>query len=243
MEKQLVIGLDLSFNSTGISIMECENHIPKKIKFYRIVFDDESNKTGKIYHPKDIPNINQIIYRMPTNIRTDDVLLDASDKNNTEQTYTTLRAMICSKKINKIIGKEISEYKPDIIICTIENYVMPSFAGPNSLKSVSGLILLQGFVREFLIRTKITIDTNKKFNDYNLKDLYIYTPTPTQNKSYFSGNGKAEKTEMIKTFETIFEGNRLLPNLNHGKVDDIIDSFALLTHGWYIYLKKEIWKK
>lgn len=236
--KQLVIGLDLSFNSTGITIMKCNNYVPSKISFHRVVYDDGSNKT-KIYKPKDIPRINQVTYRMPTNITMYDLILDEKDTNNLEQSQTTLRAMICSKRINKILSKYISEFKPNEVICTIENYVMPSFAGPNSLKNVSGLILLQGFVREFLIRLKITFDNNLYQN--NTFDLKIYTPTPTQNKKYFTGNGKAEKSEMIQSFLTNWDGNRLLPNLNHGKVDDVIDSFALLIHGWYSYLKTNYW--
>jgi Holliday junction resolvasome RuvABC endonuclease subunit len=226
MEKKILIGLDLSFNSTGITITYFEDNQPKIIKFHRIVFDEEKNKTGKVLTPKEIKNINQEVYRMPVNIHVEDIILDSKDKNNHEQIETTLRAMICSKKINMVLAKMLNRFNPDLVICTMENYIMPSFGGPNSLKSVSGLILLQGFVRDFIIRWKLTNPDTR---------LYLYTPTPSQNKKAFCGNGKAEKKEMIDAFVNLYDGNKLLPNISAGKVDDVIDSFSLMIHGLKIY--------
>lgn len=229
--KTLVIGLDLSFNSTGISISVFdENNNPEKIRFYRIVFDRENNITGKRLKPLDIPNVNQIVYRMPSNIKLSDISLTLDDTNTSEQINSTLQAMICSKKINQIIADNIMSEGPNKIICTMENFIMPSFDGPNSLKNVSGLLLLQGFVREFFIKISI------QFPELNIK---LFTPTPKQTKKYFTGNGKAEKKDMIKSFETNFDGHKLLPILHKGKVDDLIDSFALMCHGLSIYSNKK----
>lgn len=229
--KILVIGLDLSFNSTGITftVLNENNNNPEKIRFYRVVFDDEKNITGKRLKPSEIKNINQVVYRMPSNIHLSDINLVKEDNNTSEQLTTTLRAMICSKKINQIIADNIIDYGPSKIICTMENFIMPSFGGPNSLKNVSGLLLLQGFVREFFVKSSIN------FPDINIK---LYTPTPTQTKKYFAGNGKADKKQMIESFEKNFNGHKILPILNKGKVDDVIDSFALMCHGLYHYYKK-----
>lgn len=228
MNKKVLIGLDLSFNSTGLTVTYLEDDKPQIIQFHRIVYDDGTNKTGKILTPREIKNINQVVYRMPTNISVDDIILDSNDKNNQEQIHTTLRAMICSKKINKILARVLTRFNPDTVICTMENYIMPSFGGPNKLKTVSGLILLQGFVRDFIIRWKLTNPD---------ADMFLYTPSPTQNKKAFCGNGKAEKHNMIEAFKTLYNGDKLLPNLQAGKVDDVIDSFSLMIHGYRIYLK------
>lgn len=230
--KIMVIGLDLSFNSTGITIsIFDENNNPEKIKFYRIIFDKENNITGKRLKPNDILNVNQIVYRMPTNIKLSDINLTKDDTNTSEQLTTTLQAMICSKKINQIIADNIMIYGPNKVICTMENFIMPSFGGPNSLKTVSGLLLLQGFVREFFVKLSI------KYQNILVK---LFTPTPKQTKKYFTGNGKAEKKNMIESFEKYFDGNKLLPITNKGKIDDIIDSFALMCHGLSKYLYKTL---
>ena len=224
--KILHIGLDLSFNSTGITFsLFDENMNPEKIKFYRIVFDNENNITGKRLKPNDIQNINQIVYRMPSNIKLSDINLVIDDKNTSEQLTSTLQAMICSKKINQIIADNIMNYGPNKIICTMENYIMPNFGGPNSLRNVSGLLLLQGFVREFFVKLSI------QFPQLIIK---LFTPTPKQTKKYFTGNGNAEKKEMLESFINNFQGQKLLPVLNRGKLDDIIDSFALMCHGLYM---------
>lgn len=203
--KKLFIGLDLSFNSTGICVFsESEN----KIQFYRVVYETK---------PHDIENINQVTYRMPDNISTEDLLID-SDKNNQEQIESTIRAMICSKKIINILKDVIIKYEPDQVTFCIENYIMPSFGGPNSLRNVSGLLLLQGYIREFIIRYA----TSNK--------VYLITPTPSQNKKFFTGKGKSDKSEMLKAFIDVYDGLKLIPNLTRGKLDDVIDAFSLMVY-------------
>ena len=222
-KKVMLIGLDMSFNSTGITISVPNN----KIKFYRVVFDDESNKTHKILKPQEILNVNQVVYRMPTNINVLDLAIDIEDKNSYEQIRNTLRAMICSKKINGIIRDNIFDIEPGVIVCTMENYIMPSFGGRNSLNNVSGLLLLQGFVREWFVKCSVA---KPEIN------TYLFTPTPKQTKKYFTGNGSADKKEMMQSFIENFDGQKLLPNMSKGKLDDVIDSFALMVHGYNKYL-------
>ena len=213
----------MSFNSTGISFSTIENNHNSKLKFYRLVFDDESNKTHKIYKPNEILNVNQLTYKMPTNISIQDLAVDLEDKNSYEQIRNTLKAMVCSKYINKILQENISLYKPEVIMCTMENYIMPAFGGRNSLTNVSGLLLLQGFVREWFIKFSVSCPHI---------NTYLFTPTPKQTKKYFTGNGSADKKEMMQNFIDKFSGQKLLPNLTKGKLDDIIDSFALMVHGY-----------
>ena len=228
MEKVLIIGLDLSFNSTGICISYLEDKIAKNLSFHRIKFDDESNKTGKKYTPNTIKNVNDIIYRMPTNLLTEDLVLDLEDKNNYEQCHLTLKSIICSKKISLLINENIIKYSPDKIIFSFENYVMPSYEGPTQLKSVSGLITLQGHVRKDSIQ--LCLQNNVK--------VQIYTPTPSSNKLFFTKDGNADKLKMLVFFIKYYDGNKLLPTVtidDVGKVNDIIDAFSLMMNAFSKY--------
>jgi hypothetical protein len=224
MCKTLIIGLDLSFASTGLVMSEINNNIGEKISFYKIVFDDNSNKRKK-YVPTKIKNVNIITYRMPSNILVSDLCLDIDDMNNMEQTESTLKAMICSKKIGQILYSKINDSQFEKIIVVIEGYIMPVFSGQNQLKIVSGLIMLQGFVREIII--KISLEKNIP--------LKMFTPAPKSNKLFFAHNGNAEKQEMLKVFLEDYEGNKLLPDItinSVAKINDVIDAFSLMMFGY-----------
>jgi len=229
MIKTLIIGLDLSFSSTGICISYLEDKVGIAMQFHRIVFDDETNKK-KQYQPVAIQNIQQQTYRMPTNIHVEDLVIDDENRNNQEQMTATLKAMICSKKIGGVIAKCLDTYKPRELVICIENYIMPAFSGSNQLKTVSGLIMLQGFVRELIIRLGISYQY----------DFKIMTPTPSNNKLFFTGNGNADKALMLEWFLNHYEGKKLLPEANIdklGRINDIIDSFALCMQGYSEYIK------
>lgn len=225
--KTLIVGIDLSFNSTGITNSVIENNIASIMEFHKIVFDDESNKSGKPYSPKIIPNLNVHTYTLSRIVKPLDLCIDDTDLNNFEQLKTTLRAMTCSSKISHIISEAIEKYNPDNMIVCLENYIMPSFGGQNSLKTVSGLIILQGFVREFLIKycQKLTLQ------------LKLLTPSPTQVKLFFCKDGQADKDFMVYTFINDYDGKKLLPSLEYKDtqyINDVVDSFAL---NWYAYSK------
>lgn len=230
---KLIIGLDLSFNSTGICVTSFDSeNVAQKMEFYKILFDSEHNITGKPYTPHEIKNVNQIIYKMPTNILVDDLLL-TEQKNDKEQIQSTLRVMICSKKIVSLLNKIIIKHKPTTIIYSFENYIMPAFSGKNQLKTVSGLITLQGLIREKVIMLSKTHNTHIK----------LTCPTPTANKNNFTSDGKADKQKMINTFIKHYDGNKLLPNLSVGKIDDLVDAFSLMVWGYSHYLKQNQNKK
>lgn len=225
MNKKLIIGLDLSFSCTGITISYLEDNIGKKMKFHRVLFDNQKSKKGKIYSPTKIQNISDTIYRMPTNILVDDIVIDKSDENNIEQCEITLKAVVSSKKIEGIIKESIDNFQPDEIIISVENYIMPDFNGPNNLKSVSGSIMLQGYVREKIIR--ICIDNKLPFK--------LLTVTPSSLKLFFAKHGSADKLMMLQKFMTDWDGKKLLPTVDInmlGLVNDVIDSFALMMYAY-----------
>lgn len=221
--KTTIIGLDLSFTSTGITITDLLKNEGDKMSFHKVVFDPEISMEHK-YRPKDTMNLDVHTYAIPKSTNT--MVLDSNDTNDIEQIHSTMRASSASTKIAEIIYQHLSEYKPDNVVICIENYIMPAFGGHNQLKNVGGLIMLQGFVRIKLINicNKLSIP------------IKLLTPTPRKVKAQFTGNGNDTKEKMVETFLDKYEGNKLLPEINKKDVtfiNDVVDSFALM---WFAYI-------
>ena len=217
----LIIGLDLSLNSSGISIGYFENMNSKKLELYRVVFDD--NKTVNEKQLKPIINVNQIKYKLPINISGSELIISSEDQNSKEQNEATIKAIIASEKIRKVVISAIKRYQVKNVYFAIEGFIMPSSGGQNQLKQIAGLIQIQGFVREFIIELSVS-------NLLNLNDTKLLIITPKENKKIFSNNGNADKDKMIETFYSKHNGEELLPNgKSKGlKIDDIIDAYSLM---------------
>lgn len=222
--KTLICGLDLSFSSTGITFVDVNESVAKSISFWRLIFDPDTN-IYKDFVPNPIQNVNDVTYKMPQFLLPEDFIIDSKDKNNKEQIEATLKAMSCAKHIKQIIDQNFNIDDYDFIVFCIENYIMPAFSGKNQLKTVSGLITLQGFVRSYII------------SEYgNAKKVKMLTPTPSSVKSFFAGNGKADKEQMKQSFITNYEGNKLIPTIEDVSIvscSDIIDSFALSIFAYH----------
>ncbi len=230
-DNTLIIGIDLSFKSTGITIAYLSGGVSGKyISLHRLVFDGQKNKSGKKYKPSIVKNIENLIYKVPAGLNSDNISIDNIDENSIEQIDATMKALSCNRSIRLLIEQSIIEYKPVLIVCSIENYIMPSFAGNNQLKTVGGLIMLQSFVRETVTRLALENKIIFKF----------CFPTPSRLKLFFTGSGKAEKSDMLKSFLTKYKGRKLLPTVTENdllKVNDVIDSFALMMYGYSKYIK------
>lgn len=225
LRNAIIFGLDLSFNSTGICMMyfdgECQN---TKISFDRVVFDK---------HPREVENISTTVYSLPTNLSVDEILIDAKElgKNENDQALITIKSLICAKAIKSVINKYIQLLKPQQCLFVIENYIMPAFGGKNSLQNVSGLIAIQNYIREYVIGLKLQHGSVREGTSTAI-DTFLCTPTPTQVKKFFTGNGKAQKQEMEDVFLSKYDGNTLIDiRERKGKFDDIVDAFALGCYG------------
>lgn len=237
--KQLIIGLDLSFNSTGITASYFEDWNHRYLSFHKLMFDDCS-RVNK-WTPIPLENVEIQTYQMPTNISPvefsllDDLEYQSSINNTSdiqrqytdytyEQTTATVKAMICSKRIGKIISTIIDDWKPEEVYFNIEGWVTPTmFTSSNQMRVICELIMLQGLVREFIIKYRLR--SEKTFNKY----VMMVTP-PTQLKKFFTGVGNADKQLMIKTFMQTWNGTKLLRESTTQKIDDIVDSFALMVY-------------
>lgn len=220
---ELTVGLDLSFNSTGITFLTSKNSEAKSIEFHRLVFSTE---------PKTITNVNQHTYNFPKNINIDDIV-DDSDFYSEDQAHITIKCMMCTKRITHLIVNKVSKLKqkfPDYnisVYINIEGFIMSSFTGNTQLRVLGGLIMLQGLVRADLIKMKLA----SKF-----KDFKIYITSPSELKLYFTGTGgqAADKQLMLDSFLDTYDGAKLLPDTSSlGKINDVIDSFALMVNCYH----------
>ena len=221
LRNAIIFGLDLSFNSTGICMMYFDGEGQNtKISFDRVVFDK---------HPREVENISTTVYSLPTNLSVDEILIDSKElgKNENDQALITIKSLICAKAIKSVINKYIQLLKPQQCLFVIENYIMPAFGGKNSLQNVSGLIAIQNYIREYVIGLKL-----QHVVENPTLDTFLCTPTPTQVKKFFTGNGKAQKQEMEDVFLSKYDGNALIDiRERKGKFDDIVDAFALGCYG------------
>lgn len=225
LRNAIIFGLDLSFNSTGICMMYFDGEGQNtKISFDRVVFDK---------HPREVENISTTVYSLPTNLSVDEILIDSKElgKNENDQALITIKSLICAKAIKSVINKYIQLLKPQKCLFVIENYIMPAFGGKNSLQNVSGLIAIQNYIREHVIGLKLQHGRDQEGTSTAI-DTFLCTPTPTQVKKFFTGNGKAQKQEMEDVFLSKYDGNALIDiRERKGKFDDIVDAFALGCYG------------
>lgn len=225
LRNAIIFGLDLSFNSTGICMMYFDGEGQNtKISFDRVVFDK---------HPREVANISTTVYSLPTNLSVDEILIDSKElgKNENDQALITIKSLICAKAIKSVINKYIQLLKPQQCLFVIENYIMPAFGGKNSLQNVSGLIAIQNYIREYVIGLKLQHGRDPEGTSTAI-DTFLCTPTPTQVKKFFTGNGKAQKQEMEDVFLSKYDGNALIDiRERKGKFDDIVDAFALGCYG------------
>jgi hypothetical protein len=221
-----IFGLDLSLNSTGFCCGSFdEKGTLESISFDRFIYlDSKFTDKGKLRHVKPQYGVTHHTYTMPVNVKMDDLLI-VDDVINREQIDASIKSMMCSKQISSVISEKLVDVKT--VIFTIENFIMPSFGGKNQLKVVGSLINLQGYVREFIIRCAIT---------YPDKKIKLIVPSPSTVKKFFAKDGNASKIKMIETFYSDWNGRSVLSDM--GKIDDLVDSFALMQ-----YAKSEIFHK
>lgn len=227
MLKSLIIGIDLSFNSTGITIAYLENNEGKTIEFDRLVFQTT---------PHPIKNINQSTYNLPSNIHVKDLIVEETEDNYSEdQSLITLKAMVCTKRIMGIIIQSVKEYSPNEIYFNIEGFIMPSMTGGLQLRVLGGLIMLQGMLRAELIKFHIA--------NPQIPIFKIFITSPSELKLFFTGKGGNSTTKevMLECFINDFEGRKLLPDTESlAKVNDVIDSFALMLNCfWRLHTKEK----
>lgn len=219
-----ITGLDLSFNSTGIccTLVDDKSLTIERMLFARVVYDQN-------YKSKKAPiNVNTYVYSLPKFITATSLILtsEKDDENSYEQIEGTLRALRSSKVIYDIVHAFIMKHAPiTSLIVSIENYIMPSFGGRNALSNVSGLITLQAYVREHIIR----------YSSHNNINLKMVTPSPSTVKKMFTGSGKSEKEDMMKHFLSDYDGAKLLPLASEKTVDvlnDVVDAFAMNMYAY-----------
>ena len=230
------IGLDLSFNSTGITFYnelldkESNKIISSEIEFHRLVRDKEITTR--------IINVNQHIYSskllsVDLELKHDlDVYENAIEYSN-EQIDLTEKYFISVTTIKNIIIKYLNTIKQDYkldnnginIFANMEGSILSGF----NFNTQIGVNMLQGFLRAELIKLQMV---------NNFKTFKFRIIPPTLLKSFFTNNGSADKLEMIESFINNYDGKKLIPQIDLSnkyvsELNDIIDSFALVAFNVY----------
>lgn len=227
------IGLDLSFESTGITFynekIENNEKIESNIEFHRLVRDKENTSI--------ILNVNQHIYystlfSVDLNLKHDDDYIYENGINySNNQINLTEKYFLVVKNIMKIIVK----YFNNILINNNKNDINVYFNMEGSLLNGHDynfqitINMLQGFLRAELIKFQL-------INNFNIFKFRIISPKML--KLFFARNGNADKKEMIKSFIENYDGKKLIPqidlsNKSINNLNDIIDSFSTVVFNYY----------
>ena len=206
-QRDIMIGLDLSFNSTGICMMIVEDGEPTYMNFELLLFD-------KKYKP--IRGVTQNTYKLPTNATPESLTIDGlNDEYTTDQNYINLRYIMAAKNVLAIVKSYVSKHGEfDNIVIGIEGFISPNIMGNMQFRSITGLIMMQSIIREELIST------------YHHK-LKMNIISPSHLKLFFTGKGNATKFDMLYSFLHTFDGEKLIDCSSLAKINDLVDGFAL----------------
>lgn len=230
------IGLDLSFNSTGITFYnelydQNNKKIESNVEFHRLVRDKENTSI--------IINVNQHVYfsqllsvELDLKHPSSTDFVNAADYSN-DQIDLTEKYFISVRAIMKLFVKYFNEvkntYKLDTsqinVYVNMEGSILSGF----NFNTQIGVNMLQGFLRAELIKFQLV-------NQFQLFKFRMVPPTLL--KSFFANHGGADKKQMVESFIENYDGNKLIPqiDLSNKMVDhlnDIVDSFALVAFNIY----------
>lgn len=227
------IGLDLSFNSTGMVIYYSdETRNIRNIEFHRIVKSGANKSSIQLininYHIVNVDLLGvELDMQYPTDMYTNGV------EYSNEQILITEQYFLIVNKIVTIIRKSISDtlikyqLKPEDISLYVN--MEGSLLSGYNFNSQIGLNMLQGYLRAELIKLQLK-------NKFSLFKQRIIPPTLL--KSFFADDGKAEKISMIRSFIENYNGRKLIPQISLSNrmieiLNDIIDAFALVAFNIY----------
>lgn len=246
VDYHIMVGLDLSFNSTGITIINCVNKNAQSIVFHRMVY--AKNHKQFITPAKPIAGVNIHKYKLPDNFDYKSLTLDnpfdedeylsqddieLSESYNIDQLFITTKLLINSKRIFKLVRDAITSYtrkynisKSELSISfNIEGNILGGneIMGKNQLRVIGGLIMLNHEIRRHIVDLSLS-------KDY--KNIKLFITSPSELKRYFANNGNATKYDMVETFIDNWGGKKLIPTISTesamvGNINDVVDSFAL----------------
>lgn len=196
---KLIIGVDPSFSSTGVSIV-CDNAVPdnKLLKSYIVTHNKPKVKYNKV--SDRFTSIFEYVhyeYIVP-GVEQDNAFPDA-ELLKTQNVIEATKAIV-----SIILLYKMQNYK-------IEVYMEGVAFSSRRTQSLVELGALNYNIRINLIKLGIP----------------FHIITPSANKKAFTGNGAADKELMIKTFLMLNPSYR--PLVGYIKMDDIADAYALAT--------------
>ena len=214
MNNMNIIGIDLSLKSTGITVYDTKNN---KLIFGNII-------SNKISDKHRFRNINYIKYSdKPTNFKYHKTI------NNGEYSEyegnQSLKIMMTVKSIMKFLTvylKNGDSSSNNVIV--FESHLLPQILGIKQFRGLSHLIALQHILRENIILHCLKNNISVEFCFFS----------PSEAKSLFTGNGRADKSKKVDIFINEYDGKKLIPDILRNReetimyLNDVVDSFALV---------------
>ena len=211
MNNMNIIGIDLSLKSTGITVYDTKNN---KLIFGNII-------SNKISDKHRFRNINYIKYSdKPLNFKYHKTI------NNGEYSEyegnQSLKIMMAVKSIMRFLIVYLKKNNHNVII--FESHLLPQILGIKQFRGLSHLIALQHILRENIILHCLRENISIEFCFFS----------PSEVKSLFTGNGRADKSKMVDIFIDEYDGKKLIPDILRNReetimyLNDIVDSFALV---------------
>lgn len=203
------IGIDPSFNSTGICIQKFDNNI--KINEYFIILKPGLNTKDKSkWLTKKEKFAEEQIFKFQYWFYNKHDLTPYKELNHYSEFWKTYNMCICAKEIKNIIY-EFTKDNPERINIVMEGISYGSAQRTKSIFDLAGL--------NYLIREKFI----------NKENYFLTIVTPSEIKKFASGNGNCNKDIMIDLFIGSNPETIVIP-----KVDDIADSWFMCNYAYQI---------
>ena len=211
MNNMNIIGIDLSLKSTGITVYDTKNN---KLIFGNII-------SNKISDKHRFRNINYIKYSDKSiNFKYHKII------NNGEYSEyegnQSLKIMMAVKSIMRFLTFYLKKDNHNVIV--FESHLLPQILGIKQFRGLSHLIALQHILRENIILHCLKNNISVEFCFFS----------PSEVKSLFTGNGRADKSKMVDIFIDEYDGKKLIPDILRNReetimyLNDVVDSFALV---------------
>lgn len=213
---KIIAGVDLSMNSSGLSILVYDESKGFTEKEYTICGESKAKKrTYKMNHPSVIEcKFYQILSdeakgsNFSRNVKVTNYKREfGKETYSHEDLNKIISATRLASKIKELIKKTMEKYDVESCEVRMEGSVM-SFSFKNTQSRLNDLTAFNSIVKMMLV-------SSPEFHTIN-----IIAPTALKKQS--TGNGKAKKEDMQEAFLRIFPKFEI-----KGKIDDVIDAFFL----------------
>lgn len=205
------IGIDPSFNSTGICLRyyNNENNNNEIIKEYFVIVKPNKLTKKEIKEDSESINFEYILYQ-----KTD--LKQYNDNNIIHEYWKTINIINLANMINDVVCEYCKDPDIEEIYIIIEGISYGSTLRTKAVFDLAGL--------NYVIRK----------NFINKDKIKLYIVPPTHIKKFATGKGNANKEDIIEIFKLTHKDIKI------SKIDDLADAYYMSCYGLELYKNDNI---